>query len=154
MNSNTEVIEKFYQALQKRDAEGMVACYHPDITFSDAVFQNLKGPQAGAMWRMLVEAGKDMVVTYREVQADNQQGSGYWEASYTFSTTGKKVLNKIRSNFRFKDGKIIEHRDSFDLWRWAAMALGTQGLFLGWLPPVQNRIRKTAMARLNKFMSR
>jgi ketosteroid isomerase-like protein len=153
MSSNTETIENFYRAFQKRDHAGMVACYHPEVEFSDPVFQNLKGPQAGAMWQMLLTRSKDMTMTYSQVQADTQQGLGYWEATYTYSATGRKVLNKIHSSFRFKDGKIIEHHDSFNLWRWSAMALGVKGLFLGWLPPVQNSIRKNARTRLDEFMA-
>ena len=154
MNSDAEVIEQFYKAFQKHDYAGMVACYHPDVEFSDAVFQNLKGSQARAMWQMLVGRSKDMVLTYSQVQANNQTGTAYWEANYSYSATGRKVLNKVHATFRFKEGKIIQHHDSFNLWRWAAMALGIKGLLLGWLPPVQNTIRKSAMKQLEQFMAR
>jgi len=45
---------------------------------------------------------------------------------------------------RGRNGLIVEHRDSFDLWRWARQALGAKGLLLGWLPPVQAAIRRQA----------
>ncbi len=154
MSPNEELIEKFYRAFQKADLVGMEACYHPDIFFSDPVFQNLKGDRARGMWRMLLGRAKDMSMTYSNIQATDQAGQGNWEATYTFSQTGRKVHNKISSNFRFKDGKIIEHRDSFDLWKWAGMALGLKGTLLGWLPAVQNSIRANAMKGLNDFLSK
>jgi hypothetical protein len=43
------VIERLYQAFQKQDGAAMAACYHPDATFSDPVFPNLKGKEIGAM---------------------------------------------------------------------------------------------------------
>ncbi len=41
------------------------------------------------------------------------RGSARWEAVYPFSETGRIVHNRIRAEFRFRDGKIIEHRDHF-----------------------------------------
>ena len=41
----------------------------------------------------------------------------------------------------------------FDLWRWSGMALGLKGKLLGWLPPVQGAIRKTAGDGLKAFMA-
>ena len=50
---NAELITRFYQAFQRLDAEAMVACYSPDVHFSDPVFTDLNGQEAGDMWRML-----------------------------------------------------------------------------------------------------
>ena len=41
--------------------------------------------------------------------------------------TGNAVLNRIDARFTFRDGKIIRHEDSFDLWKWAGQALGMKG---------------------------
>jgi len=54
MPSNEEIVKNFYQAFQKKDLAGIAECYHPDIFFSDPVFQNLKGEQVNGMWQMLV----------------------------------------------------------------------------------------------------
>ena len=63
------LIEKFYTAFQKRDYDGMIACYHPDIHFSDPVFIDLHGKQAGAMWHMLCERGEDLQIVFSDVVA-------------------------------------------------------------------------------------
>ncbi len=55
--------------------------------------------------------------------------------------------NRIDATFVFRDGKIVRHTDRFDLRVWAAQALGLKGKLLGWLPPVQNAIRKNADAK-------
>lgn len=154
MHPNAKLIETFYTAFQQRDAEGMVACYHPEVRFSDPVFQALEGARACAMWRMLCARAKDFQLDYCDVKADDRAGSAHWEARYLFSATGRKVHNIIDARFEFRDGKIVRHDDTFDLWRWAGMALGAKGKLLGWLPPVQKAIRRQAMGGLGEFERR
>ena len=38
----------------------MAACYGPDVQFSDPVFTDLRGRQAGDMWRILTGAPGDV----------------------------------------------------------------------------------------------
>ena len=156
MNAHEELINAFYSAFQKKDAEAMVACYHPDITFSDPVFQELKGVHAGNMWRMLSSRGSDLAVEYRDVRADDAKGSAHWEARYTFTTgstgsTGRKVHNIIDAEFTFADGKIIRHTDRFSLSAWAGQALGLPGKLLGGTSFMQKKIRSMAQGRLAEF---
>lgn len=151
---NAQLIERFYQAFQKHDGAAMAACYHRDVEFSDPVFQNLKGPQAGGMWRMLTGRAKDLTLTFSVGPCDDKRGRAHWEATYTFSATGNKVLNVIDAEFEFQDGLIRRHRDSFDLWKWAGMALGLKGKLLGFLPAVQNKIRAQAMSGLEQFLAK
>ena len=152
MHPNAELIRKFYTAFAKRDASAMTACYHPAVQFSDAVFTNLEGARANAMWQMLCERGKDLKIEFRDIDADDTTGRAHWEAWYTFSATRRPVHNKIDARFEFKDGKIIRHRDSFSFWAWASQALGPTGLLLGWSPIVKNRVRSQAAKNLEAFV--
>ena len=112
------LITRFYQAFQQLDAQAMAACYTDDVLFSDPVFGELRGQSAADMWRMLTSRAKDFSLTFDQVQADGQRGSAHWVATYVFSQTGATVVNDIQARFVFRDGKICEHHDSFDLWRW------------------------------------
>ncbi|APR80557.1 Ketosteroid isomerase-related protein [Minicystis rosea] len=154
MHPNAQLITDFYAAFARRDAEGMVACYAPDVIFSDPVFAHLRGDEARSMWRMLCERGKDLRVEASGIEADDREGKAHWEAWYTFSATGQKVHNIIDARFVFEGGKIARHTDTFDLRRWAGMALGLKGKLLGWLPPVQNAIRKQGDAGLRAWMKK
>lgn len=145
------LVTSFYEAFARRDAEAMVSCYSDDVSFSDPVFPGLSGVRAKNMWRMLCERGKDLEVTFRDVKADGDKGSAHWEATYTFSVTGRKVHNVIDASFTFKDGKIVEHTDRFDLHRWMGMALGLKGTLIGWAPFAQNALRKTAAKGLDAW---
>lgn len=154
MNANETLITKFYTAFQQRDAATMASCYHPNIVFNDPAFVNLRGPEAGAMWKMLCERGKDLVLTFNQVQADDTTGQAHWEATYTFSKTGRNVHNIIEARFKFQDGLIIEHRDSFNFRRWSAQALGLTGLLLGWTPFLQKKVQQEGRHALEKYMGR
>ena len=145
------LITRFYQAFQQLDAQGMAACYTDDVVFSDPVFGQLRGKDAADMWRMLTSRAKDFSLTFDQVQADGQRGSAHWVATYVFSQTGATVVNDIQERFVFRDGKICEHHDHFDLWRWSRQALGTKGLLLGWTPLVKNAIRAQAKKGLKAF---
>ncbi|MCO6058395.1 nuclear transport factor 2 family protein [Pseudomonas sp. MOB-449] len=148
---NAELITRFYQAFQRLDAEAMVTCYSPDVHFSDPVFTDLNGQEAADMWRMLASRAQQFSLTFEGVEADDLTGRATWVATYLFSQTGRMVENRIQARFLFADGKIIEHHDSFDLWRWARQALGAKGLLLGWLPAVQNAIRQQAARGLAAY---
>ena len=152
MTSNEKLVEKFYVAFQNKDYAGMAACYHDEVRFSDPVFTDLYGNQVKAMWHMLVERGQDLQVTFHNIATTAENGRAHWEANYTFHT-GRQVHNIIDATFMFRDALIVEHRDLFDLWRWTRMSLGLTGLLLGWTPIVQNRVRKTAMSSLDKFIA-
>jgi len=154
MHPNEQLIARFYTAFNNRDPQSMIACYHPQVVFTDPVFQTLTAPEARAMWMMLVGRSQDIRVEYSNVHADDKTGSAHWDAYYTFTTTGRKVINRIDAAFEFKDGLIIKHTDSFDLWKWASQALGPRGQFLGWAPPVQNAIRKTARKGLDAYLQK
>ena len=137
------VIENFYRAFENLDAEGMVACYHNNVIFEDPAFGILHGDKAKNMWRMLCasQKGKDFYVATSNISFENKIGKAHWEAKYTFGKTGRKVHNKIDAEFEFKDGKIIKHKDSFNLYKWSQQALGFNGYLLGWTSFFKNKLQ-------------
>ena len=152
--SNEALIRKFYEAFDRRDGETMAACYAPGAHFSDPVFTDLNGDEPGAMWRMLTGRADDLRVELLEHEADGDTGSARWLARYTFTQTGRPVVNDVRATFRFRDGLIAEHRDEFGFHRWAKQALGPTGLMLGWTPVLRSATRKRARAGLDEFMAK
>jgi ketosteroid isomerase-like protein len=152
--ANAALIERFYDALGRRDHAELARCYASDARFSDPAFGELRGPEVPAMWRMLCERGTDLEVSYRDVEAHDDRGSAHWDADYTFSATGRRVHNSIDASFRFRDGLIAEHDDTFSMWRWSRQALGPTGLLLGWSPVVRGRVTEQARSNLREFMAK
>ncbi|MEX2603228.1 MAG: nuclear transport factor 2 family protein, partial [Gracilimonas sp.] len=140
MHENEELIHRLYMSLQQLDAEGMLACYHDDASFRDPVFILKSKAEISAMWTMLCSGAREFGLTFEQVNADDNSGSAKLEATYQFSQTNRKVLNKIVAKFQFKDGLIIEHNDSFNFWKWSRQALGTPGYLLGWSSVLQKKV--------------
>ena len=154
MNENQQLITTFYTFFKNKDYKGMQECYADNATFSDAVFTNLNAAQVKAMWQMLISTAKDFHIDFSDVSANDNTGKAHWDAYYTFSRTGNKVVNRIDAIFEIENGKIVKHTDNFSFYKWAKQALGTTGLLLGWTDVIKNKIQETAMQNLDKFMKK
>jgi uncharacterized protein len=152
MADNAKLIEELYAAMNRKDGEAMANLYSPEGRFRDPAFGELSGAEAGDMWRMLTSRATDLEVELAERDADGDEGTAHWIATYTFRT-GRPVVNDIQARFRFSDGKIAEHEDSFSFPRWARQALGPAGYVLGY-PPMSLLVRRRARADLAEFRAR
>jgi ketosteroid isomerase-like protein len=146
---NAKLIQDLYEALDRHDGEAMARLYAPGARFEDPAFGELSGEQAGDMWRMLTSRAEDLSVELPEHSAEGDTGSAHWIATYTFRT-GRKVVNDIHARFRFRDGRIVEHVDSFSFHKWARQALGPAGLVLG-LPVLSGLVKGKARADLESY---
>ena len=154
MHPNEQVIQKFYEAFHAHSAADMNVNYDPAVVFEDPAFGRLEGQQVFSMWQMLCGRGKDLQVTVSKIRADDGNGSAHWEAKYLFGPNRRPVHNVIEANFRFRDGKIIQHTDTFSLWKWSAMAVGLAGSILGWSPFFRSAIQRSTRSQLDKFMQK
>jgi len=150
---NAQLIDRLYAAFRNRDAAAMAACYLPEATFRDPIFE-VDGKEVADMWAMFCERGRDVTLQWRVISADAAAGAARWEPRYTFSVTGRPVHNKIESRFTFRDGRIATQVDSFSLWRWSRMALGAKGAALGWAPFVKKAIRAEARRNFESWRAR
>jgi ketosteroid isomerase-like protein len=153
-DENAALIKTFYDAFGRRDADTMERCYHPEVTFGDPVFQDLEGrDKVMGMWRMLLGRSADITVTARDITAQEHEGTAHWTAHYTFSATGRAVVNEVDALFRFEEGLIVRHHDEFDFRRWSKMAMGKPvGFFFGWTPMFRASVRGRATQSLQEFM--
>ena len=153
--TNKELIENFYTAFSNGNVNGMIDCYHKDIVFQDPAFGVLKGERASKMWEMLLSRStKSTKINFDTVQADSKTGSANWVAEYNYGEKNRKVINNVSANFKFKDGKIIEHIDTFNLWTWTQQAMGFLGYLMGWTSFMKTKIQKTTNKQLNEFIEK
>ena len=126
-----DLIEQFYGAFSCADTEGMVSCYHPDITFEDPAFGLLRGEDAKNMWRMLVARSKgEMKITFSGIWVNEQTCEANWKAEYVFAQTGRKVVNNISTRFEFKEGKNQETYRPLQSFEIVAAGIGLERLFI------------------------
>ena len=149
MNNNNKLIEQFYSAFQLLDSEAMNACYSEDIVFFDPIFGLLKGEEVKYMWEMLCNSAKAFSLEYNNVvELDDEYCTIDWTATYIFSKTNRKIVNRAKANMRFSGNKIIEHSDAFSLHQWSKQAFGISGVLFGWNSFFQNRIKYMAKKKL------
>lgn len=154
MKTNQQIIKAFYTALNHKDSKSMNALLADDIEFYDPAFGMLKGDEVKYMWQFLTENAKDFSLKVKGISAENDEGIAHWESTYTFATTGNKVLNIVNSSFEFKNGKIIKHVDEFDIKKWVKQALGNSlGIFGGGFL-VKNMIQKKSKSLLDNYMKK
>ena len=153
MTTNKELINNFYAAFQQLDYKGMIKCYSDDIIFYDPVFELLTGNEAKYMWEMLCNNAGNFSLTYGNIiELDEEYCTCDWVATYTFSKTGRNVVNRVKANMRFANGEIIEHSDAFSLHKWSRQALGLPGVLFGWNSFFQRKIKNQAKRSLIKFI--
>lgn len=152
MSENEKIIIKFYTAFNNSDASKMCECYHQNIQFRDPAFGLIKGNDVCQMWKMLIEKSKgEIKIDFSDIETNEHYGTALWIATYNFSKTNRKVVNKIQANFQFQDGLIIKHTDDFDIWKWSKQAFGLKGFLLGWTGFMQKKIQQQALLSLKKF---
>lgn len=150
---STDIVNTFYTSLAQRDGDAMAACYSEDIVFEDPAFGELRGGDAGDMWRMLCSSDTDLALEHHILESSDTVIRTNWIATYTFTATGNKVRNDIEATMTFRDGKIVDHRDHFDMWKWSGQALGLPGKLFGWAPPLRAKVRSGALDSLAKFQA-
>lgn len=155
MHSPEETIaHDFYSAFKQKDASGMIDCYHQDLQFEDPAFGKLSYDQTCGMWTMLCESAKDLSIEFSILKVEDHYVETKWIAEYTFSKTGRFVHNEIIAHMTFKDGKIIEHIDKFDLYKWAKQAMGVQGWLIGATPFFKKKLQQQTGYQLAKYMQK
>ncbi len=130
-------------------------CYSDNVIFNDPVFGLLNAEDAKAMWEMLCKNAKDFSLIYSDIQLlDEEYATCKWTASYTFSKTGRKVVNNIKAHMRIQNEKITEHSDAFRLSTWISQALGWKGVMFGWTGFMKRAVQKNAKKNLERFVAK
>ena len=102
----------------------------------------------------MVEIAKQHGITNILINISSTENiaKAHWDAYYTFSATGRKVVNRIDAFFEIADGKIVRHTDKFNFYTWSRQALGLTGMLLGWTSFLNKKVSAKAMKNLANFM--
>jgi ketosteroid isomerase-like protein len=152
--ANEQTIKQFYTAFSKLDYRTMQGCLTEDIVFYDPAFGLLENEAVPAMWEMLCKRAKDFSLEFSVLTTEEEYCTAKWTARYIFSGTGRQVVNEIKANMRFRDGKICEHTDEFSLYKWSKQAFGWKGALLGGTSFFKNKIRTRSREALQQFIKK
>lgn len=149
-----QIADKFYNAFSNHNSSEMINLYHEDVIFSDPAFGILKGDRAKKMWDMLLSNDQsNLTIQYQIIESSDHDATIKWIAKYRFGPSKRSVVNHVTARLKIDKGKIVEHQDSFNLWKWSKQALGISGLLLGWTSFMRNKIQQKTNHTLDKFIN-
>lgn len=150
---NINIPEQFYGALTNHNSSEMIKLYHDDVIFTDPAFGMLQGIRAKKMWEMLLANSKsDLNIQYEILDSSNEQATVSWIAKYKFGPQRRLVENHVIASLKIKQGKIVEHHDTFNMWKWSSQALGLSGRLLGWTGFMKKKVQLKTNRALDKYM--
>ena len=150
MHPNAQLIESLYSAIRDNEPNRAAACYSESARYEDIAFRLEGRKSISDMWRLV--CSREVKVVFDSIVADDNQGTGHWVFRYTFSETGKQVVNDMHSHFSFRDGLIVDHHDKGDAVSWAKQAYFFPKSFLvGHIGPLR---RFGARKKLEEFIQK
>ena len=147
MNSK-EIAIKFYDAFSVANIDVLKQLYDKKLIFNDNIFVNLDYNETISMWSSLLVGNKNMSIKYEIKKYSEKYVEVEWIADYLFTSTNRNVKNIILAKMEIDQGKIINHTDNFDFYKWSQMAFGITGVLIGWTSFFKNKVRTETYNKL------
>lgn len=132
------LVERFADAFNRRDVEGLLACFTEDATYRDLFY----GPHAGraalrGMFERMFREGQDYRWQMETIVTEDRRAAAEWTFSYTATAAvprseGRRVRFSGMSVFDLDGGRIRAYREYADT--------GTALLQLGFAPESLARV--------------
>lgn len=149
-----QIADNFYTAFSNHNSSEMIKLYHDDVIFTDPAFGMLQGIRAKKMWEMLLANSKsDLNIQYEILDSSNEHATVSWIAKYKFGSQKRLVENHVIASLKVKQGKIVEHHDTFNIWKWSSQALGLSGRLLGWTGFMKKKVQQKTNRALDIYMN-
>ncbi len=147
-NKSTEIVNTFYEALNKGDIKTIRQLYHPEAVYKSEMF-TLKGQEVFALWYTASQPEMNLKVECTSLKEVNNEVHTTWNISYQLSVVNRTVKLSEIGLFRFKDGKIIFHQDKYSFYSWCKQTFGPIGWLFGWTTWLKKRVSKQALKTIN-----
>lgn len=114
------IVARFADAFNRRDVDGLLACFTDDATYHDGFY----GPHAGqpalrAMFERMFREGRDYAWTMDAVVETPARAAAEWSFRYVVTdavprSAGRRIAFRGMSLFELRDGRIAAYREHFD----------------------------------------
>lgn len=151
---------RYFSALEGKNAEAMIGLYANDARFSDPVVGELRMTGDVSLKNMYraqfrsAERGGSLQSTVDrsspKISPDGKTVTFSWTARYQVKAkpsdaTGRPVENRITTTLHLDaDGKIARQTDAFDFKSWIRQAVGGPAAFASGLPFIGNVVHQKA----------
>ena len=118
--NNEEIIKRYYKAWINKNLEDLKIIYDKKVIFNDPGFKNLNYEKIIKMWMIWFNKGtnKSIDAQYEIIESKNDIVKSKVVIKYNFGKKENPVTNYISTNFKIRDGKIINQLEKFDFIKW------------------------------------
>ncbi len=143
------VVRRFFDAWSRRDTAALTAALHPQVSFSDPLFTDVRGVRVALMWTNRLSESEDLMVAHEILFADERKAQVRWQAQYILGA--RKVAHEGLSTLSLWDNLIVRQVDEYDFLLWARQAYGPIGWLLGATEGYQAACQRRARKDLERF---
>jgi uncharacterized protein len=120
MSTPTEIIREHYAASARKDLDGMLAPFAPDIEWTEMAGFPYAGTYRGVdairdnVFVRLGSEWTDYDATPEEILADGDHVVAFGRYTGTYNATGKPINVRFTHHWTLKDGKVIRFEQFTD----------------------------------------
>jgi hypothetical protein len=138
------VVERFFLAYSKADPVLMSACLHPQISYSDPLFPDLRGVRVGLRWHWQLRHATDFKLQKQIIFLDERKAQLKLDIAYLWHR--RAVHHQVLSTLTIWDDMIVRHVDEYPYWQYAKQAQGLAGYVFGGFGWAQSVVQRRAAA--------
>lgn len=151
--TNSQVVERFYNAFSKLDYSEMTALLSQNIIYQDPIFGMLEGEPVFSLWQMKCKRLREFSFSYTNIEElDAEYIRCDWKISFFHRPTGDVVTMPGKAYMKIIDGKITEHSDAYKISDWLSVTQGWKGKFFGWMGFMQRKEQNTYRSLLERYI--
>ena len=111
------LVERFAEAFNRRDVDGLLACFTADATYRDLFYGPHAGPAAlRGMFERMFHEGCDYRWSMDAIVMDDRRAAAEWTFGYTATAAvprskGRRVCFSGMSIFELEGGRIQAYRE-------------------------------------------
>ncbi len=128
----------------------MSKCLHPQVSYSDPLFTDLRGVRVGLRWQWLLHHATDFKLQHQIIFWDERKAQVKSDISYTW-LEDRPVHHQVLSTLTVWDDLIVRQVDEYPFWPYARQAYGVAGRLLGGIPWVQSVVQRRAMQAVEEL---
>lgn len=147
-------IRQFVETLTRHDLPALLACYHPQASYSGPVHPDIRGHALHRLWALRLARCAGLRAQALGWEGDERKARLRWEMCWTSRGSASPARLALITTFSFWDAQIVRQVDQFSVWRLLGQTEGLRGWALGWLPATQRRARDRAARELTEFATR
>jgi hypothetical protein len=143
------VVERFFSAYANADPVAMSACLHPQISYSDPLFPDLRGVRVGLRWHWQLRHATEFKLQKQIMFMDERKAQLKLDVAYLWH--GRAVHHEVLSTLTIWDDLIVRQIDEYPYWPYAKQAYGVAGHLLGGLGWAQSVVQRRAAAAVEEL---